>query len=99
MGIAVCTAISFTVLADGRDACIEMMDNVGAAFTAEIGGTPWLKVDDDVRKIQSQSTIKDDQGACYSGKVTLTFAGPFLADMKENTHPGYDTQKGIGDAQ
>lgn len=95
MSNSVVPQFTFTVIAETRDECLARMDELGRQVLDILGGAPWLKVDDDVKKAQSPYSLKDDQGYVYVGTATYQFNGPLKSEVSVPTYEGFSVQHGI----
>ena len=86
---------SFLTHGTSRDETLLAADNLAIGVLDQIGGGPWVMIDDDIdRNHAPGNMISDDHGYLYIAKRRYVFGGPVkeLVDPK----PGYITQK-LGD--
>lgn len=99
---AVVTQFTFGVIGRSRDETIAAADDVANAILAELGGEPWLMVDDDwdrnhVSDSKQPLLLADDQGFFYTGKRRYVFNGPHVGGAEFPMHEGHNIQKRIRD--
>lgn len=88
---------AFAVHGATRDATIAKADDVANRILSMLGGEPWVKVDDDFRRMfpPERLTITDDQGFMYQGAVRYQFKGPLVESVEVPSHDGYRVQRAM----
>ena len=88
----------FTIQVQGRtrDETIQRMENVCLAFLTEVGGNPWLMVDDDIKRLHvPQYALSDDQGFAYTAIRRYSYQGPAMAGPGVRIHENFNVQNGV----
>lgn len=89
--------IALSAQGNNRDDGLAFLDNLSLEIMDLVGGTPWVKVDDDVqRMLQAGHASVDEQGFLYVFKRRYMFQGP----VREGFGPiqfGHEVQKAIRD--
>lgn len=96
---------SFTVVGETRDKVAAEMDEVTLRFLDQVGGEPWLAIDDDIqRQAMVNGQLVSDQQFSYVGRKRMLFRGPMnMHNMEPLTNrDGFRPQigndeEGLGD--
>lgn len=91
----VVTEFAFQVQSRTREEGIAAADRLAAAILLELGGEPWIMVDDDFKKVapDTRLTIVDEQGFMYAGLRRYVFRGPLVGQTNAPSHDGFRTQR------
>jgi hypothetical protein len=83
----------FVCIGRTRDEAIALMDDAQLGIMSQIGGAPWVMVDDDITRVHNPAlTLCDDQGFVYQGKRSCRFQGPLLDTGTQTYHDGFKPQ-------
>ena len=90
---AVVVQADFKVIGRSREEALDLMDQVKFSFLNDVGGAPWVAVNDDVQKQHMpQAMICDADGFVYQGLLTLQYGGPFVYADARPMHEGHKLQ-------
>lgn len=87
---------SYLVQGRTRSETLDKMDSLGRAIIMELGGAPWVMLDDDVVRVHIPGhALADDQGFAYQGKRLYKFGGPMLGKDAVPSHENFQVQDGV----
>jgi hypothetical protein len=93
---AVVTSFEIKIIGRTRGDVLATMDDVAFNFINDLGGEPWVRTDDDIKKVhQPQLVISDEQGFVYTGNLGMHFGGPFLDTGVRPQSDGHRVQNRI----
>lgn len=95
MNPVVIPEFSFMVQARTREEGVDAAERLAAAILLELGGEPWIMVDDDFKKVAppERLTLVDEQGFMYVGLRRYVFRGPLVGQTNVASHDGFRTQR------
>lgn len=91
---------SLEVRANTREKAIEEIDAISNRVLLDIGGEPWLAVDDDVQKtpISQNAFQMGEDGFVFVAKKRYLYKGPSRIGPEIHHREGYQPQRAEDDA-